>query len=62
MHVVVLVVIAALAACAVAAATMVPTMLGSLGAWPVLAGGLIALGAALGALWMIHKQRDRSLR
>jgi len=60
--VVALTVLAALRVCAIAAAAMVPAMLGKVGAWPVLVGGTIALGAALAALWVIAKRRDRPLR
>ena len=53
--VVALVVVAAVAVCMMAAAVMVPTMLGRLGAWPVLAGGSVALVGALWALWVIPR-------
>jgi hypothetical protein len=54
-------VIAALGVCAIAAAAMVPALLGSLGAWLVLVAGLVALVAALAALWVIQRRRDRTL-
>ena len=59
--VVVLVVLVAVGVCATAAAAMVPALLGSLGSWPVLVGGLLLLVAALVALWMIQRRRDRTL-
>lgn len=55
-----LTVLAGLAVCAMAAAVMVPTLLG-VGAWPVLGVGFVVLLAALGGLWRIFHQRDRSL-
>jgi hypothetical protein len=55
-------VLAGLGVCAIAAAVMVPAMLGRVGAWPVLVGGTVALVAALAALWVITKGRDRPLR
>jgi hypothetical protein len=57
----VLTVIVALGACAIAAAVMVPALLGSLGAWPVLVAGVEILIAALAALWVIQRRRDRTL-
>jgi hypothetical protein len=48
----------ALSACAIAAAVMVPTMLGGVGAWPVLVAGCVLLTIALGGLWRIQKRRD----
>jgi len=57
----VLTVVAGLAVCAIAAAVMVPTMLGSVGAWPVLACGAVVLVAAVAALWMLYRRRDRML-
>jgi MFS-type transporter involved in bile tolerance (Atg22 family) len=57
----VLTVVAALGLCAIAAAVMVPTLLGRLGAWPVLVAGLLMLIAALAALWVIQRRRDRTL-
>lgn len=59
--VLVLTVVAALGLCAIAAAVMVPTLLGRLGAWPVLVAGLLMLIAALAALWVIQRRRDRTL-
>jgi hypothetical protein len=46
----------------IAAAVMVPTMLGGLGAGPVLVGGFVALIASLSALWVFHRKRDETLR
>lgn len=60
--VIALVIVAAVATCMMAAAILVPTMLGRLGAWPALAGGLVALVAALAALWLIQRRHDRPLR
>jgi hypothetical protein len=57
----VLTAIAAIGACAFAAGALVPALLGGLGAWPVLVAGLLVLIAALVALWVIHRRRDRSL-
>ena len=57
----VLTVVAALGVCAVAAAVMVPALLGSLGAWPVLVAGVLMLIAGLAALWVILRRRDRTL-
>lgn len=57
-----LVVVAALGVCMMAAAVMLPAMLGRLGAWPVLLSGFVALLGALYALWVIQKKRDRTLR
>lgn len=53
--------VVALGACAIAAAVMVPALLGSLGAWPVLVVGVVLLIAALAALWVIQRRRDRTL-
>ena len=57
-----LAVVIALAICAMAAAVMVPTMLGGVGAWPVLIAGGVVLITALRGLWLIQKRRDRTLR
>lgn len=54
--------IVALGTCAIAAGVMVPALLGDVGGWPVLAGGVIALIAAFAALWVIQQPRDRTLR
>jgi hypothetical protein len=56
------VVVVAVGVCMMAAATMVPTMLGRLGAWPVFGIGFVALVGALAALWVIQKKRDRTSR
>jgi membrane protein YdbS with pleckstrin-like domain len=56
-----LTVIAGLAVCAVAAAIMVPAMLGAVGAWPALVAGSLVLVATLTALFLLHRRRDRSL-
>ena len=53
-----LTVVVALGICAIAAAVMVPTMLGRVGAWPVLVAGCVLLTGALGGLWRIVKRRD----
>jgi hypothetical protein len=60
--VVALVVLAAVGVCMVAAASLVPAMLGRLGGWPGLTVGFVALVAALTALWAVQKRRDRTLR
>jgi hypothetical protein len=52
----------ALGVCGVASAVMVPTMLGGVGAWPVLIAGCVMLISALVALWIIQKRRDDTLR
>ena len=59
--VVVLTAVVALGVCAVAAAVMVPALLGGLGAWPVIVGGVLVLIGALAALWVIMHRRDRTL-
>jgi hypothetical protein len=59
--VLVLVVVAALGVCAIAAAVMVPALLGTLGAWPVLVAGVLMLITALAALWVIQRRRDHTL-
>ena len=53
--------VVALGVCAIAAGVMVPALLGSLGAWPVLVAGVLMLIAALAALWVILRRRDRTL-
>ncbi|HEY5428340.1 MAG TPA: hypothetical protein VIK04_04430 [Solirubrobacteraceae bacterium] len=57
-----LTVIIALSVCAIAAAVMVPAMLGGVDAWTVLVAGCVVLIAGLGGLWVIQKRRDRALR
>ena len=57
-YVFVLTVIVALGTCAIAAGVMVPALLGDVGGWPVLAGGAVAMIAALAALWVIQQRRD----
>jgi hypothetical protein len=57
-----LVVLVGLSVCMIAAAVMLPTMLGGLGAWPVLVGGFVALIASLSALWVVQCRRDGTLR
>jgi len=56
-----LTIVIALGVCAMAAAVMVPTMLGGVGAWPVLAAGCIVLVTALAVLWLSETRRDRRL-
>jgi hypothetical protein len=46
----------------VAAAGIVPGLLGHLGAWPVFVAGFLALLASLAGLWVTQKRRDRTLR
>ncbi len=60
--VVALVLLVALGACAIAAASVVPAMLGGAGAWPVLVVGLTALLVGLTGLGLIQEKRDRTLR
>ena len=59
--VVVLTAVVALGVCAIAAAVMVPALLGGLGAWPVIVAGVLLLVAALAVLWVIMRRRDRTL-
>ncbi len=59
--VVVLTVVVALGVCAIAAAVMVPALLGSLGSWPVLVAGTLVLVAALAVLWVIQRRRDSTM-
>jgi peptidoglycan/LPS O-acetylase OafA/YrhL len=54
--------IIAVGVCAVASAVMVPSMLGGVGAWPVLIAGCVMLIGALVALWIIQRRRDETLR
>jgi hypothetical protein len=56
-----LVVLAALGACTLAVASIAPTLLGGVDAWPAIAGGTVVLLAALAALWVIQRRRDRTL-
>jgi hypothetical protein len=58
--VVALTVVAAVAACAVFLAALDPAVLGSVGALPVIVAGVILI-AALAALWVIQRRRDRTL-
>jgi hypothetical protein len=58
----VLTVVTALGVCAIAAAVMVPAMLGGVGAWPVLVAGCVLLTVALCGLWLVQKRRDPTLR
>lgn len=57
-----LVVVIAVAMCMMAAAVMLPAMLGDLGAWPVFGVSFVAFVSALLALWKIQARRDRTLR
>ena len=57
----VLTTVVALGVCAIAASVMAPGLLGSLGGWPLLVAGLLMLIAALAALWVIQRRRDRTL-
>ena len=56
-----LTVVAAIGVCAIAAAVMVPALLGRLGAWPVLVAGVLMLIVALVALWVVQRRRDRTM-
>jgi biopolymer transport protein ExbB/TolQ len=56
-----LTIVISLGVCAMAAAVMVLTMLGGVGAWPVLAAGCIVLVTALAVLWLSETRRDRRL-
>ena len=51
--------LAALGACALFAGALGLSMLGS--AWPIAAGGTVALIVGLGGLWWLHRRRDRTL-
>ena len=62
LRVVVLVVVAGIATCMIAAVSLVPAMLAPLDAWQVLAVSSIMLVGALIALWVIQRDRDRTLR
>ncbi len=62
LKVLVLVVLAAVGVCMIAAAMMVSDMLGTFGGWPAVVVGFILLTASLSGLWMIQKARDRTLR
>jgi protein-S-isoprenylcysteine O-methyltransferase Ste14 len=57
----VLTAVVAVGVCAMAAAVMVPALLGGLGAWPLIVAGVLLLIVGLGALWVIQRRRDRSL-
>lgn len=57
-----LVVLAAVGVCMIAASMMATTMLGSFGGWPAVAVGFVLLVASLAGLWVIQKERDRTLR
>jgi protein-S-isoprenylcysteine O-methyltransferase Ste14 len=59
--VVVLTTVVALGVCAIAAAVMVPALLGSIGAWPVLVAGVLMVIASLAGLCVIQRGRDHSL-
>jgi hypothetical protein len=52
----------ALGVCAMAAAVMVPTMLGGVGSWPVLVAGCVLMMVGPGALWIVQRRRERTLR
>jgi bacteriorhodopsin len=56
--VIVLVVVAGVGACLIAAASFASGTLG----WPGFAVGFVALVASLVALWVIQKRRDRTMR
>jgi hypothetical protein len=58
----VLTVVIAVSVCAIAAAVMVPAMLGEVDAWTVLVAGCVVLTVALGSLWLVLKRRDPTLR
>jgi hypothetical protein len=60
--VLVLVVLAAVGVCMVAAAMMVSSMLGAFGGWLGVVVGSALLTATLVALWVIQRARDRTLR
>jgi hypothetical protein len=57
-----LTVVIALSVCAIAAAVMVPAMLGGADAWTVLVAACVLLTVALGGLWLIQRRRDQTLR
>jgi hypothetical protein len=62
LKVVVLVVLAAVGVCMIAAAMMVTTILGAFGGWPAVVVGFVLLTGSLSGLWVTQKARDRSLR
>jgi hypothetical protein len=51
----------AIGTCVIAAAVIVPSLLGSLGGWPAIVAGILTLIAALVALWVIQRRRARTL-
>ena len=57
----VLTAVVAVGVCAMAAAVMVPALLGGVGAWPLIVAGVLLLIVGLGALWVIQRRRDRTL-
>jgi lipopolysaccharide export LptBFGC system permease protein LptF len=60
-RVVALTAVVALAVVAILVVAFEPVLLGSLGAWPVFVAALLILIAALVALWIIQRRRDRTL-
>lgn len=62
LKVVALVVLAAVGVCLIAAAMMVTTLLGAFGGWPAVVVGFVVLAGSLTGLWLIQKERDRTLR
>jgi hypothetical protein len=60
--VVVLVVLAAVGVCMIAATMMVSDMLGAFGGWLGVVVGSVLLTASLAGLWIIQRARDRTLR
>ena len=62
LKVVVLVVLAAVGVCMIAASMMVASMLGAFGGWPAVIVGFVLLTASLSGLWVIQKARDSTLR
>ena len=62
LSVVVLLVLAAVGACMIAASMMVTDMLGMFGGWPAVAVGFVLLMGSVWGLWVIQKARDRTLR
>jgi hypothetical protein len=60
--VVVLVVLAAVGVCMIAATMMVSDMLGAFGGWLGVVVGSVLLTSSLAGLWIIQRARDRTLR
>jgi predicted tellurium resistance membrane protein TerC len=60
--VLVLVILAAIGVCLIAAAMMDSVDLGVLGGWPGVVAGFVLLTVSIGGLWITQRERDRTLR